>query len=186
MQLVTTLASDETARTAYVQLNDDGAIGTDAAGTNARHTFVGPDADGKVPDGSEAWKGSVAASLAAVYPGAEFHTPETLNAKVAGILVAKGLRVKKADGTLITNEEQAWLVASAAVAKTASDAAATNLATATTALKNAQAALAANTDPIAADGLTGTVTAAQQLVDDATAQAAAATQALNAATAAAA
>lgn len=103
MKLVTILESDESAKTAYVQINDDTLIGTGAAGSNASHQF----SDAKGAD--EPWKGTCKDSVAAFYPGAELHTADTLNTKVEGILLGKGLRVKLDDGSLVTPEEKARL-----------------------------------------------------------------------------
>lgn len=111
MKYVTILESDESARTAFVQLNDSADIGNESAsGENARLTF----GDG---EDQEPWKGSVVASLQAAYPGATVHTPDAMNAVVKSTLIAKGLRVELADGSLVTPAEKKRLDDAAAAEK---------------------------------------------------------------------
>lgn len=143
MQLVTILESSEADRTAHVQINEDTLIGSGVPGGNARHTFS------TEKDADEPWKGTVQASVAAFYPGAEIHTVDTLNAKVEGIYVAKGLLVKISSG-LVTPEEKKRLDQIAADAKTVSDAAAIVAAQADGAVSEAKLAVSFTTAALAA------------------------------------
>lgn len=112
-QLVTILESDESAKTAHVQVNDEDAIGTEAEGRNVRHEFSAEQ------DAEQPWKGTVGESLSALYPGAMLHTPDSLNATVKQTLLRKGLRVERKDGTLVTPAEDALLRQREADAETA-------------------------------------------------------------------
>lgn len=120
-KLITILASDEAVMTAYVQINKAEAVGTDAPGVNRRFQFV----DDK--KAAEPWLGSVQASLAAFYPGAEFHTEASLNTRVLDILIKQGKRLVLKSGAVVTPDEKARLDQAVTDAQGRLDAAKDNL-----------------------------------------------------------